>query len=456
MRIPAKLSEYVGLGTRFCLDRAPERLCRETEITLQKVFADQIWALSACKETHSGPSRAEGVVPTRGHFTDCRKATDLGQENHMGNKQARRRVSARRAAALLAALGALVMSSGIALMVAATPANATQAQHVPVGVCHATSSDTNPYVFIVVDDDSTKLKGHLMHRNDPNKTWKSAGTYVLGGSHAAGDPKRDYIASYTGTDGVFHQLDGAITAASCPAGGEEETPPAWADVDFNNPTCALPNSGSIDTSGSEGVTFQISPDKESYSIGDDVTVHAVAGEVDFAKDADVTWTHHFVASDAPCDQVSAPITASVSFTEPTCASPTAGYTGTNTAKVKYAVTSGSVAPGATVTVTASAIGEDTISGQTEFKHTFAGAPANCSQVSPPQTESQVVVKTPKTKTKSKAESAVTPTVVEAGLVGTSAQDLRGEQGLALMVAGMVMLVGAGGLGLRVRRAAARS
>ncbi len=39
--------------------------------------------------------------------------------------------------------------------------------HTPVNVCHATNSDTNPYVFITVDDDSVKFQGHLAHRNTP-------------------------------------------------------------------------------------------------------------------------------------------------------------------------------------------------------------------------------------------------------------------------------------------------
>jgi hypothetical protein len=42
----------------------------------------------------------------------------------MGNKKASKRMSARRAATFLAALGVLVMSSGVALMLSATPANA--------------------------------------------------------------------------------------------------------------------------------------------------------------------------------------------------------------------------------------------------------------------------------------------------------------------------------------------
>ena len=299
----------------------------------------------------------------------------------MGIKKASGRVSARRAATFLAALGALVMSSGVALMVTATSADATQVQHVPVGVCHATSSDTNPYVFIVVDDDSTKLKGHLMHRNDPNKHWKSDGTYELGGAHSNGDAKRDYIASYTGTDGVHHELDGDITAASCDDKGDVEVPPAVADVDFTDPTCAAPDSGSLDTTG-DHVEFAVVPEKDAYSVGDQVTVTAEADEgYDFEEGAQTEWQHTFVASDAPCD-----------VTPP--------------------------------------------------------------EVTPPETESTTVVSPPK-KNHTKTHATVTPTVVEAGLSGATVQDMRGEQGLALTFAGMVMLVLAGGLGLRLRASATR-
>ena len=63
-------------------------------------------------------------------------------------------------------------------------------------------------------------------------------------------------------------------------------------------------------------------------------------------------------------------------------------------------------------------------------------------VSPP------VVSPPKHHTQ--AHATVTPTVVHAGLAGVSTQDMRSEQGLALMFAGMLMLVAAGGLGLRLR------
>jgi hypothetical protein len=299
----------------------------------------------------------------------------------MGIKKASGRASARRAATFLAATGALVMSSGVALMVTATSADAAQTQHVPVGVCHATSSDTNPYVFIVVDDDSTKLKGHLKHRDDPNKTWKSDGTYELGGDHSAGDPKRDYIASYTGTDGVKHALDGDITEASCDDKGEVEVPVAVADVDFNDPTCAAPGSGSIDTTG-DHVEFAFVPLKDAYSVGDQVTVTATATDnAEFEQDAQTQWQHTFKATDEPCT-VTPPV------------------------------------------------------------------------VTPPLTESTTAVSPPK-KNHTKTHATVTPTVVEAGLSGATVQDMRGEQGLALTFAGMVMLVLAGGPGLRLRGSATR-
>ena len=168
---------------------------------------------------------------------------------------------------ILAATAALTLGLGGAIALAvpasATPGNGHgggQTEHVPVNVCHATSSDTNPFVFITVDDDSVKLKGHLMHRDDPNKTWKSDGVYnsVF---HSAGDPKADRIESYTGTDGVYHELDGTfdscadttpkqpdpivevekstIDRMSCEAGVEEKTttttyttPYVWVDGEW--------------------------------------------------------------------------------------------------------------------------------------------------------------------------------------------------------------------------------
>ena len=81
---------------------------------------------------------------------------------------------------------------GLALVASAGTAGATPGDPHKVWVCHATSSDTNPYVAIFVDVASVKYQGHLAHKNDPNKSWKSDGTF-RGVAHSDGDPKPDII-----------------------------------------------------------------------------------------------------------------------------------------------------------------------------------------------------------------------------------------------------------------------
>jgi hypothetical protein len=102
--------------------------------------------------------------------------------------------------------------------------------------------------------------------------------------------------------------------------------------------------------------------------------------------------------------------------------------------------------------------------RTEYKFSFDHPAVTCDTtvvVNPPtdtNTPPTIVVSPPKAhtpKAHTPAATVTTPTVVHAGLSGVSTQDLRGEQGLALMVAGMVMLVAAGGLGLRLRGVASR-
>ncbi len=102
-----------------------------------------------------------------------------------------------RAATALAAAGALVMSGGL-VMLSAPTATATGDNGTPpgnptkTGLCHRTASDSNPYVFIEVDDES--LPAHL---NDlpghPAKQWKTDGTW-RNVAHTAGQLKKDYTA----------------------------------------------------------------------------------------------------------------------------------------------------------------------------------------------------------------------------------------------------------------------
>lgn len=103
--------------------------------------------------------------------------------------------------------GIAAATLGLGLIALPFAAGATAAPgHTPVGICHATSSDTNPYVWIVVDQDSATYRGHLMHTTEPNKTWRSAGSWN-GVEHAAGDEKPDFIEG----------LDLGISEAWCEA-----------------------------------------------------------------------------------------------------------------------------------------------------------------------------------------------------------------------------------------------
>jgi hypothetical protein len=362
----------------------------------------------------------------------------------MGNKNAQGRLSARRVATFLAALGVLVMSSGAALMVTAGSANATPEPKILVCKYVSTPGDSelkggkNPIEVSLNTLKNVVSDAWLANPTFP-KAWVDAQGQAGGGSVAIGYADED------------------LGISDCPGYGEQEDAlDATASVTVTNPTCANENTPSYQVSG-DHVSWDVL--SEDVTPNGSVTVKFTANaQHAFADEStEKTITKNFGPAEEGCGEVSAPLTPSVSFTDPTCTA-AGGFTGTNTDKVSYAVTSGSVAPGADVVVTATAKGNNKLTGQTAFPHKFATVPANCTTVSTPQVESSVVVSPPKAKTpKAKAHTSaatVTPTVVEAGL-STSAPDLRGEQGLALMFAGMVMLLAAGGLGLRVRGVAAR-
>jgi len=93
-------------------------------------------------------------------------------------------------AALLTAVGTGLVAAPF-VTAAAAPAGPPTAP-AKVGVCHATTSDTHPYNWLVVSINSTRYQGHLMHRTDPPHAWKSDGAWN-GIEHRAGDGKPDYI-----------------------------------------------------------------------------------------------------------------------------------------------------------------------------------------------------------------------------------------------------------------------
>jgi len=298
----------------------------------------------------------------------------------MGNNNARGRFSARRAATFLAALGALVMSSGVAVMVTATPANATDTNQ-------ASAWETLPGEQCVKTDSGAESGGYTVPAEPDGRNWSKL-----------------IIKKGSGNIGVENQV-------------------------FNNPVAG------------QTYTWQGFDDKQ-----------------------DGGWSHTILCSVPEPEEQPLVATASATPNTPTCANNVPSYTKSGTNIEGTWQESAAPAFGTTITVTATAVAGAEFAGGSTTKAidvTFPAAATGCgsttNQVSPPQTESNVIVNPPhKTHTKTKAKAqAVTPTVVEAGLGSATVDNMRGEQGLALMVAGMMMLVGAGGLGLRVRGAASR-
>jgi hypothetical protein len=365
----------------------------------------------------------------------------------MKNKATTRRSGRRRLATVLATMGVLVMSSGAALLATAAPSNAVSGS-VTVNVCHATSSDSNPYVFIQVDSNSTKLKGHLQHRQDPNKQWKSAGTFN-GVDHVAGDPKADLIGDYTDSTGSHH-YDGTVTEATCNAA--VQTAEALADVDFFDASCANPTLADYDTSGTN-VEFSVDPVADTNpSPGDTITITATAINGAVFEGGGTTQTfgpHHFPGpfdpEAPPCAEANPPgvATATVDFVDPTCDNSNAASYTPHLDNATIAVTDGSAAPGASIELTATATGDNFFAGQNKTKvitHDFPAAATDCSSVSPPTggTPGGTEVSPP-------SSAVVTPTLVHAGL-GDTVRNLRGTQGMVLLGLGMGLLLLAGGLG----------
>lgn len=89
--------------------------------------------------------------------------------------------------ASLFAIVALLVFTGTALATQPDPDH-------KVGICHRTASDTNPYVYIEVDE-AALSPGHLDNDDPGHKPtyWKSDGTF-RGVAHKDGDPKDDYLA----------------------------------------------------------------------------------------------------------------------------------------------------------------------------------------------------------------------------------------------------------------------
>jgi hypothetical protein len=353
----------------------------------------------------------------------------------MGNKTSKP-TAVRRVATGLAVLGALVLSSGVALMATATPASATD-NNQSVVVCKYVSTPGGTLDHVIIPSASSLPDGFN-------------GQFPYEWTDAQGQSSFGSIAIRYAADG---EQGKDVDPAECYAGA--------GDISYTEPTCQSPTTVDFAVADVRHATITYTGDKVP---GGTITVTATAISPFKFADGSTTKVYPAHTFDAaldpnapPCTVVDGPqvATASVSFQDPTC---------TNGNVAKYTTTGENVsvdhptaAPGATVTVTATADEDAAFADESSQKvfgpHTFPAAETGCDTttiVSPPKTP---VVSPPKAHTPKAA--TVTPTVVHAGLSSVSTQDLRGEQGLALMVAGMAMLVAAGGLGLRLRGVASR-
>lgn len=376
----------------------------------------------------------------------------------MGNTTLNRRISARRIAAVLAALGALVMSSGIALMVTATPASADAGTNDP------DYWETLPGEQCYKIDSGSDSGGFEMPDEPEGRDWSKL--IIKKGSGNIGEENQvfdDPVAGQTYTwQGYDSKQDGGWSHLILCSVPEPEEEPTLIEVDivFTDPTCENENTASFHVTGdvadTDGGVSAPAP-----APGADVTVTVTAKPGFTFSDGDTySESHEFGEAEEPCGSVEPPEVPEPQFVDPTCdTAPQVLLPEEQEGEVLYRTTgapfltkdvngihyeaTGDLVPGGTVTVTATLI-EGGDGPLATWSHTFT-IPTGCTtSVLPPEETESNTVSTP-------TQSTVTPTVVHAGLAGTTAEDVRGEQGLALMVAGMVMLVAAGGLRLRGSR-----
>ncbi|MGN6783328.1 MAG: hypothetical protein ACTHJH_17715 [Marmoricola sp.] len=280
------------------------------------------------------------------------------------NRAGRRRSTIKRGTRLaiaLTAIGGFLLSSGLVLLTQGGAAAASG--HIPVGLCHATSSDSNPFTYQVVDASSSGgnglngPNGHLAHRNAPNKTWKTAG-FFQGVGHRAGDPKRDLISDYTDAAGVFHKLDGTITAASC-QGSSTGPVVVTGNIVMGKPTC--PDGATSFATTGDHISFV--PASGTTSSGTTVTSIGTTepGYVFAGGAITQTFTDTAPAFDpASCNAGNGltVVTVDVTFHDPTCQSPAGTWEPVVDPAYPHAVsfsrTSGSTAAGSPIEITATA------------------------------------------------------------------------------------------------------
>ncbi len=343
----------------------------------------------------------------------------------------KRRINRSWSAAIIACVGMFFVSAGVGLT--ATAASATQGPDHKVAVCHKAGNSGN-YKWISPDKAATN-GGHEGHVGD-----------------------------------VF-----GITEEACAAMSTGPTS-TKVGVTFTDPRCDNQGLTSYLASG-DHVTWAMTGTKAP---GGTVTVTATPDEGYVISGTD-SFTHTYPAFDADsCGEVESPVPTEVgvTFTDPTCDNEGVASYSTAGDHVTWATT-GTKAPGGTVTVTATPDEGYVISGTKSFTHTFAGLPDCGDVVLPPTDEPPVVdppvvkppvvkqpvvlapapapVKADKGKSQSPAKGAgnatVIPTLVKAGLPGSPAGTASPTTPLGMVFTGvgLMLLVMAGGVVIVGRR-----
>lgn len=365
----------------------------------------------------------------------------------------------RRASIFLAALSVLVMSSGAALMATASPATAAAGPNDPdywETLANETCTKT---------DEGAESGGFTVPAAPDGAVWSKL--ILKKGSGNIGVENQvfnDPVPGQTYTwQGFNDQQDGGWSHYILCQVPEDEPEVVEPGVTWTEPDCENDNSPSWSGANNEHIGYAVTDGSVSPGAFVEVTATAESGYVFADQSTEKVFTHTYDEAEAPCVIVNPPkqVTPAVSFVDATCDTDPAVILPEPTPPVEveppsrqaagpviqaadidgvhYEV-SGELVPGGTVEVDATPLQgfEFPQGATTHWSHTFPEL-TDCAKVEPP------VVDTPESDTET---PVATPTVVSAGLE----TDLRGQQGLALLVAGAIGLVLAGSIGLaRPRR-----
>jgi hypothetical protein len=389
-----------------------------------------------------------------------------------------------RSAAALAAVGALIASTGVVLMATASTAHADPSVH-KVFVCKYVRTPGGDHELLQTGQNPISVDTNALEKEGFTAVYPSESQFPFW--YEDGHDKS--VAFAWDTEQGDGQ-GGEPGLEDCPAfpEDEDETEVA-ANVVFRDPTCADKTAGyttSATVDGSAAASGLVEFDVTSGSVapGQSVTITATITDDDYEfdnEDTEQAFSHTFGSVPTNCEQAPTSVTVGVSFTDPTCAVPGVAWAATVDGQpdgpadhVTFAA-QGTQAAGQAVTVTATADAGYVITGPSSFQHTFAAVPANCSpavvppapapgevagteSAAPKPSKKPAVKPTKASKPQILGSEAAVPTAVDAGLGSVPAaapapgsllgQLLAGAGAALMLAAGWLMTAGRRKVGAR--------